>query len=249
MSVTQTPPELDDATITSSPTLRQVHIDPEWNEFQYRPVPVLAVVGLVLALLSVAGLFLWMVLPLCLLAVLISGMSYWSIQRSQGGYSGKGVALSGAFLGLAFFCGGVGQQIYTYQTEVPAGYERISFSQDISEKEIVSENGELKPAPEVAALEGKKVFLKGYIYQTREVSDLTSFLLVKDNADCCFGGKPKLWDRLGVVMQDGKTINYRAGKVAIAGTFRLNPKFQGNDELEPIYIVEGDIFSGHVSDF
>ncbi|HWL09921.1 MAG TPA: hypothetical protein VNQ76_16055 [Planctomicrobium sp.] len=221
----------------------------DYSEFSYRPVPVLAVVGLVLAIISGAGVFIWMVLPLCLLAILTSTLGLWTIRHCPEGYSGTGVALGGMFLGTAFFLGGIGLQVYTYQTEVPEGYERLSFAGDISEKEILTENGEMKPHPEIAALEGKKIFLKGYIYQTGQLKDIGAFLLVKDNQDCCFGGKPKLWDRLGVVMQDGKTIDYRAGKVAIAGTFRLNPKFQGNDELEPIYIVEGDHFSGRVSDF
>lgn len=233
----------------ATPVARHSVVDPELSEFNYRPVPVLAVLGLVLAILSGAGIFIWMVLPLCLLAILTSTLGYWTIRHSGGNYSGSFIALSGMILGTTFFLGGIGLQVYMYKTEVPEGYERLSFTKDISEKEVQTENGAVKPHPEVASLEGKKVFLKGYIYQTGQLKDIGAFLLVKDNQDCCFGGKPKLWDRLGVVMQDGKTIDYRAGKVAIAGTFRLNPKFAGDNELEPIYIVEGDHFSSRVSDF
>ncbi len=233
----------------TSAGFRRGHAADELEEFSYRPIPVLAVVGLVLAILSFAAVFIWMVLPLCLLAVLMSGLGYWTIRRFRDGYSGDGVAIAGMVLGSTFFLSGVGLQVYTYRTEVPEGYQRISFSKDISSKEIITEDGVMKPHPEVAELEGKKVFLKGYIYQTGNLHNIGAFLLVRDNQDCCFGGKPKLWDRLGVVMQDGKTIDYRAGKVAISGTFRLNPKFKGEDELEPIYIVEGDHFSSRVSDF
>ncbi|WP_437190798.1 hypothetical protein [Planctomicrobium sp. SH527] len=228
---------------------RPAREDFEVNEFNYRPVSVVAVVGLVLSLISSAAIFIWLVLPLCLLATFISTVGLISIRRSRGGYSGTPVALLGIFLGTSFFLGGVGFQVYAYQTEVPDGYQRLSFAADISEKEVIQEDGETKPHPDVAALEGKPVFIKGYIYQTGQLTDIGSFLLVKDNADCCFGGKPKIWDRLGVVMQDGKKIDYRAGKVAVAGTFRLNPNFKGESELEPIYIVEADYFSTHVSDF
>lgn len=250
---TDTLPAEESQTASAMPeSSRQTKVryeDFEVNEFNYRPVSVVAVVGLVLSLISSAAIFIWLVLPLCLLAAFISTIGLISIRRSRGGYSGTPVALLGMFFGTAFFLGGVGFQVYAYQTEVPEGYQRLSFAADISEKEVVEENGVTKPHPDVADLEGKSVFIKGYIYQTGQLKDIGSFLLVKDNADCCFGGKPKIWDRLGVVMQDGKKIDYRAGKVAVAGKFRLNPDFKGESELEPIYIVEADYFSTHVSDF
>lgn len=219
------------------------------NDFNYHPVPVLAVVGLVLAVISSTALFVWLLLPLCLLALLLSGLGMWMIRRSDGSYGGTGVALSGMFLSLVFFMGGIAFQVYAYQTEVPAGYERISFVRDISDKRINTVDGKLTPPPDVAAFDGKKIFLKGYIYQTKQTQGLHSFLFVKDNASCCFGANPEVWDRLGVVMDGDKTINYHAGKVAVAGTFRVNPKFDPNGELEPLYIVTADQFTTRVSDF
>ncbi len=219
------------------------------NEFSYRPVPVVAALGLILALISSAALFLWLVLPLCLLALLVSAVGFWVIRRSLGSYGGTGVALSGMFLATVFFVGGIAFQVYAYQTEVPQGYKRISFVKDISEKGMNFENGFVSPPPDVAAFDGQKVFLKGYIYQTGELYGLQSFLFVKDNQSCCFGANPQLWDRLGVVMGEGKTITYHAGKVAIAGTFRINPKFDPSGNLEPIYIIEGDHFTTRISDF
>lgn len=232
----------------SSPS-RSFHTPEEMNDFGYHPVPVLAVVGLVLAVLSAAAVFIWLVLPLCLLAFLLSGLGLWMIQRSKGTYGGRGVAIAGLFLSLTFFLGGIGFQVYAYQTEVPEGYERVSFTKDISDKRMRMEDGKISPPPDVAAYDGKKVFLKGYIYQTKQTTGLHSFLFVKDNASCCFGANPELWDRLGVVMEGDKTINYHAGKVAVAGTFRINPKFDPNGELEPIYIITADKFTTRVSDF
>lgn len=223
---------------------------PELNEFSYRPVPVIAVVGLILAVVSATAVFVWLVLPLCLLAFVISTVGLIMIRRSQGAYGGQGVALSGMFLSFVFLAGGISFQAYEYTTEVPEGYQRISFVKDISEKGIQVVDNVPAPPPEVAELEGKKVFVKGYIYQTKETQGLHSFLFVKDNQSCCFGASPQIWDRLGVVMNDGKTINYHPGKVAIAGTFRINPKFDPQQhELDPIYIIEGDLFSTRVSDF
>lgn len=224
-------------------------VEPLANEFSYRPVPVIAVVGMALALMSSVGVFVWLVLPLCLLAFGLSAIGLLSIKRSGGAYGGTGVAWGGMFLSLAFLAGGIAFQVYSYQTEVPEGYERVHFIKDISAKGFVEEDGVGRVHPDIEALDGKKIFLKGYIYQTGRTQDLASFLMVKDNQDCCFGANPALTDRVGVLMQDGKTINYHAGKVAIAGTFRLNPNFNPHGNLDPVYIVEGEIFSTRVSDF
>jgi hypothetical protein len=235
--------------ISSARSYRSDVIGDELQEFSYRPVPVVAVIGLVLALLSSLGIFVWLVMPLCLVAFVISALSLWVIRRSDGAYGGTMVASSGVILSLLFLASGIGLQVYMYQTEVPEGYQRVSFVRDISDKKVVVEDGQMRPPAEVAELEGKNVFLKGYIYQTKQTENLNSFLFVKDNASCCFGANPEIWDRLGVVMKDGKTINYHAGKVAVAGTFRINPDFDPNGQLEPLYIIEADQFTTRVSDF
>jgi hypothetical protein len=224
-------------------------VDSDLNEFAYRPVPVVAVAGLSLALISSIGVFVWLVLPFCLIALFLSTWALVKVRSSGGAYGGQGVSLAGMALSFAFFSGGIGFQVYAYQTEVPEGYERISFIQDISAKGFVEEDGVTRPHPDIEALDGKQVFLKGYIYQTGRTKDLGAFLMVKDNQDCCFGANPALTDRVGVVMQDGKTIDYRAGKVAIAGTFRLNTEFNPGIDMDVVYIVEGETFSSRVSDF
>lgn len=232
-----------------SPSFRSELLEAELQEFSYRPVPVVAVMGLVLSLLSFIGIFIWLAMPLCLVAFVVSLLGLWVIRRSEGAFGGTMVAVSGIVLSLLFFASGIGLQVYMYQTEVPEGYERVSFVRDISDKKVVVENGMMSPPAEVAELEGKSVFLKGYIYQTKETENLQSFLFVKDNASCCFGANPEIWDRLGVVMKDGKGIRYHAGKVAVAGTFRVNPDFDPNGQLEPLYIIEADRFTTRVSDF
>ena len=221
----------------------------ELNEFSYRPVPVIAVVGTTMAVMSSAALFIWLVLPLCLVALTVSLVALWSIRSSRGAYGGTPLAFTGVTLSLLFFAGGIGYQIYAYQTEVPPGYQRVSFVDDISEKGFVEENQQLQVHPDVKALEGEKVFLKGYIYPTGQDKGLRAFLLLKDNGQCCFGGQPELTDRLGVKMMEGKEIDYYSGKVSVAGTFRLNDRFTGQGKLEPIFILEAEHFAKAKSDF
>lgn len=225
----------------------QFNSDP-YSEFEYKPVPVLAVAGITLALISGGGVVVWLLLPLCVVAFVLSTISLVQIRRSLGAYGGTLVACLGMFLSTAFLAGGIAFQVYMYQTEVPDGYERVSFLKDISQRGFVFENGMNRVPDEVQALDGQKVFIKGYIYQTGKVRGLDSFLLVKDNQDCCFGASPAIQDRIGVLMQDGKSIDYHAGKIAVAGTFKINPNFTGQ-ELEPLYVFDCDLFTTRVSDF
>lgn len=220
----------------------------EYNEFSYRPVPVVAVVGFVLALLSSVALFVWLALPLCVIGFVVSTLAFIVIRRNKSVYSGSFFALSGMVMSLGFLAGGIGYQVYIFKNEVPPGFEKINFVQDIADKGFVTKNGQTEIHPDILALDGKKIFLKSYIYQTGKLKGLESFLVVKDNQSCCFGADPALEDRVGVIMEPGKSIDYKAGKIGIAGTFRLNEKFT-NGEREPLFLIDGEFFTSRVSDF
>lgn len=240
--------DVDENVAPAEPEVTPVSRYYEQETFTYRTVPVIAVVGLVIALLSAVAIFVWIALPLCLVGLIVSTLALFVIRRNPEIHSGTFVALAGMILSASFLAGGIAYQIHTYNTEVPEGYERISFVQDISDKGFVTENGMTSIHPDVYELDGKQIFLKGFIYQTGKLKDLKSFLLVKDNQSCCFGANPAVTDRLGVVMQEDKLIDYKAGRVGIAGTFRLNPNF-ANSDLEPLYMLDGVFFTSRVSDF
>ena len=238
---------IDEVDMEPQESFARVSSSPD-NEFHYRPVSSLAVCSLVLGLLSLLGIFLWPMLPVALLGVILGGIAILSIRRWQGEYTGTGVAIAGIFFGIAALVGGTLVQVHAFKHEVPEGFTRISFVKDISAKPFVSDRHGAKVNPEVVALVGKKVFFKGFVYPTDQHQGLTSFLLLKDSKECCFGGKPDLKDKVGCLMQEGKTTNYMAGRVSVAGTFRINPKFVGNEE-ESLYLLECEIVEPSHSDF
>lgn len=219
------------------------------DEFNYRPVSSLAVCALVLGLLSLVGIFLWIMLPVGLLAIVLGAIAILSIRRWKGEYTGTGVAIAGILFGLVTLVAGTIVQINAFQHEVPEGYTRKSFVKDISAKEPVTNHRGTKVHPDVEALVGQKIFFKGFVYPTDQHTGLTSFLLLKDSNECCFGGKPKATDMVGCVLLNGKTCNYMDGRVSVAGTFQLNPKYSGRQELEPIYVLECDLVIRSKSDF
>jgi hypothetical protein len=189
--------------------------------FDYHPVPISAPTSLffglsgLLAFLTVAGL------PVALIGLFLSAWCLLKIRRSAGEYGGSWLAGSGLALSALAFFGGTAAHSIAYATEVPEGYTRLNFTQDISKKGFVVENGHLAPHPDVAALDGQKVFLKGYMYPTRQTEGLTAFVFCRDSGDCCFGGQPKIEDMIVVRMEGERTTGFYPGMVSVAGTFKL----------------------------
>lgn len=222
--------------------------EPSPEEFNYRPMSMLAVLAFALSLLSLATLSIWFLLPLAVLSTVLAVVAVMRIRSARGEYSGMKLASVAVFLSVLALMGGLGYQVHAYQTEVLAGYERISFSRDISDKGLVTIQGMQVPHPDLMAMEGKKVFLKGFMYPTGQVYDLKSFLLVKDSDQCCFGGEPKLVDMLGVYMKGSELADYYSGRVSVAGTFRMNREYKGG-KLEALFQLEGVQVRPSKSDF
>ena len=216
--------------------------DREHEEFSYRPMPVLAPVAGVLGVCSFVAYLGLIGIGLALLGLPISLVAVLVILRSRGALSGMWIAAAGLLLCAANSVGGIALQVYHYNHEVPEGFTRVNFTNQISKLGFVTENGRQTIPPEVEALFGKQIFLKGFVYPTERTEDLSEFLLLKDSGQCCFGGQPALEDMIHVRMAPGKEVDYYSGRVAVAGTFKVNSHYQGGS-LEPIYVLDAEHFS------
>jgi hypothetical protein len=237
------PPSVPVSEPRSEPaTFRRAGND-DGEEFQYRPMPMSAVIGAVLALISASALFAWMPIAVAALATIVCLIATIRILCSRGEFSGLWLAAGGLVASLAFGVTGVFLTVHRYRQELPPGFERVSFAREISARGIgmqqSSDRTELVFPPEVLALNGKRIYLKGFIYPGDRPYDLTQFILCKDNAACCFGGQPPLEDMLGVTLTGKQTTDYTTSLVGVAGTFRINPRYRGGN-LEPVYIMEAD---------
>ncbi len=219
---------------------RDIPGDPN-DEFAYRPVPAMAPISLFLAFCSLAGF-----LGLPLLSIGVVGMAtgviaLWQIRRSAGEFGGKLVAWLGMTLSVLLVIGASSYHAYAYVTELPEGYERVSFN-EMSKHVPVYADGKLSVAPEVAALDGKPIYIKGYMFPTKKTRDLTEFVLVKDTGQCCFGGQPKVTDMIVVKFEDGMTVHHREQQlVGVGGVFHANT-FAESAGLSAIYMIEGTHF-------
>jgi hypothetical protein len=218
-------------------------LDPAETEFAYRPIPMSAIIGGVLAVLSTTALLMWLAIPLAVLAAIICLVATITILRSRGEFAGLWVAGGGLAFSVLMAVAGTILTMQRYRAELPPGYERVSFARDIAAKGVgrAEQNGQMAMMipKEVMALQGKPIYLKGYIYPSGREYELTQFVLCKDNAQCCFGGQPALQDMIGVTLNQNKTTNYTTSLTGVAGKLKINPDYHGGD-VEPIYLLEAD---------
>lgn len=195
----------------------------------YRAISKSAVVSLVLALLSILGLYSAVLLVFALLGAFLGVIGFRNISKYPNELTGKPVALIGAILGVAFFIGGVAKHSYVYATEVPDGHVRISFAELQPDKD-----NPRMPVPENAlGLDGKKIFVKGYLYPDGQQNNITRFVLVPDLGTCCFGGQPKLTDMIEVTLEKPLQTSYNMKKRKLAGELTVDMA------LKPVSGVNG----------
>ena len=185
----------------------------------YRALSSAAMASLLIGLLSgVAFLSPWLaVLPL--LGIVAGICALIQIRRRSDELTGSGLAWIGIVLALFSFVGGLTMAAYIYATEVPEGYTRISY---VDLQPLEGATNQVIP-PLAQELDGKKIFIKGYVYPGSKSNGIKEFLLVRDKGDCCFGGKPKLTDCIQVKLKGNLllTRNLRVNKVA--GVFHVRP--------------------------
>lgn len=223
-------------------TIEQTHaVDSSAGEFDYHPVPPLAPIALFLGVCAFAGLLGVPGLAIGVVGTITGLLAVRQIKRAEGELGGAVVAKAGLWLSLTFLISGSALHAYVYATEVPEGYQRVSFNWLAGEQPQTSQEG-LKVTPAVAELDEKPIFIKGYMYPTRQMTGLTEFVLVKDTGQCCFGGNPKITDMIVVKFKDGMTVNHKPQTlVAVAGTFHAESVVQSG-ELTAIYSLDGTHF-------
>lgn len=184
---------------------------------QYRALSTAAVASLIVGLLSVLAMLDWTLVAIPVSGVLLATVALVKVRRHSEELSGAGLARSGLALSVLFLIAGPAWLTYVYVTEVPTGYQRVSYAELQPDP---SQAGQLVP-PAALALEGKKIFIKGYAYPGRQTHEIREFLLVRDRGDCCFGGDPKITDRIHVTLENPLRLDYASRLHNLGGTFHV----------------------------
>ena len=191
----------------------------EVADLPYRALSRPAIASLIFTVLSLPGL-LETFAPMLSLAVLGIGaalLGLRSVRRYPDEFSGRQLALFGLFACLLILVAGVAHHTYVYMTEVPEGYQRVQFYTLQQDRNLPD-----GPTQEAMEMNGKQVFIKGYIHPSSGGGMLRQFILVPDLGTCCFGGQPRSSDMIEVTLMGGQTIKAGMTKRKLAGKFVLN---------------------------
>jgi hypothetical protein len=220
------------------------------EDVQYRALHTGALISLVLGIVSVfvvitaATSFEWCLVaaPIPALGMFIGLRSLAKIRRHPDQYTGSGLAKLGVALSLLFLIGGVSYGGYVYATEVPDGYTRISFTE--MKPDELQERGGVAVPPEIAALNGKKIFIKGYIRPGSATSrtNIDNFLLVRDNNQCCFGdlSKVKYYDQMVVQITNSDRVDDNLQILRMGGTLEVHPENLPLGGRAPVFTLKAD---------
>lgn len=209
------------------------------QEFQYRSVSKAAVASLVFAIL---GLTAFLSPIFVLLPALGTGFGFLALanfHRYPEELVGKAAAKIGLVVSLICLLTSFALHSYIYATEVPEGYQRITYAMLRSNPKT-----SLPYSEQAEELDGKKVFLKGYVRPSDKKTKLKNFILVGDFGECCFGGNPKISEVVAIsILDDDTTVNYSFALRRIGGVFRLNPNTKITTEKDipqVFYEIEAD---------
>jgi hypothetical protein len=193
--------------------------------FEYRAVSSAAVSCLALGLLSALATLDWWLALVPAAGVALGVVALGQIRRRREELTGAAMAKIGLVLCVVLWSVGWARLGTIWATEVPDGYQRISYTDLQPDPNIP---GQVVPSS-AQALDGQKVFVKGFMYPTSRQQGVHSFLLVRDEGTCCFGGNPKITERIQVVLADPKGTTSALGVRKVAGVFRIRPDLRAVD--------------------
>jgi len=203
---------------------------------RYIEVNAVALVSIVLGLIGVTTFFTWQAVFVPILGLLVG---LWALYRhldSPGEVGGFYLAIAGIVISLVMSVGGSGLEIWRFYFSVPRGYTVVDFA------DMALVNGKVPEHIAQLGRENKKIFVKGYMYQSRQRSGLTNFILVRSQEHCKFCSPfQNPADMIDVYCVGGLKVNYRTTPVKVGGTFYVNEYARFGDGTMP-YLIEADQF-------
>ena len=186
---------------------------------RYRAIAGTAIAAAVLAVLSPLAFLDWWLAVVPVLGFVLAIVARRDIRARPTELVGMPLAIGAAAFSACMLGGGLAYQSAVYAAELPPGFERLTYAT------LQPLEGDPPTAvPDAArALDGRNVLLKGYMYPGKQQQGIVQFLLVRDQGDCCFGGNPKITDRVLVQLRDTRGVDFSPRLRKIAGRFAIRP--------------------------
>ncbi|GHT22753.1 hypothetical protein FACS189419_05750 [Planctomycetales bacterium] len=202
---------------------------PEENT-DYRSLTAESVGSLILGILSlltfISGIF--VVFPL--LGIILGTIAVKKILRASQELGGLGFASAGVALSVVFAGAGLTYQYYVSSFEVPPGYISLTFA-DLASDPATGQIPEniIALVPHIDAegneVAGTPVFIEGYMFPTRQRSEITDFILVPSIEQNKFGSATRNpTEMIEVSLRNDITAEYKTNLVRVGGLLLVKPK-------------------------
>ena len=218
------------------------------SDVDYRSLHTPALVSVVLGIASIMALLMSSTsidatLVMCTIPFvgLFVGIRAWlAIKRQPEVWTGLRFAMAGTCLSALFLFASPLAAMYVYATEVPDGYKRVTFA-EMKPDEKQEAKGIAIP-PEIMALDGQRIFIKGYMRPSSQSYGLDNFLLVRDNNQCCFGdlSTVKYYDQVQVHLQGDRKTDYSRGVFRMGGILKVDPTALQPGSAKPVFTLLAD---------
>jgi len=215
------------------------------ENIDYRSLTAESVGSLILGFLSALTFvsMLFVIFPIMGIALGITAIR--KILRATQEHEGLGIASVGVGLSATLAIAGTVYQIYMTQYEIPAGYVPIEFTELTADPKtgmIPDEILRLSPHRDGQGNEypGMPIFIEGYMYPTRQMTEIKSFMLVPSVEQNQFGSLTRNPTQMvEVTLLGDLRVSYRSSPVKVGGTLIVNPSPPPG---ETPYNLRADIF-------
>ena len=187
---------------------------------QYRALCPTAVASVVLGGLSILTVFSWYLAVLPLVGI---GLGWKALQRiretaERVDRPGGGPAGHRSFRRLLDV--GYGWLIFARVSEIPYGYQRVSYDTLQPNPDIPTE---LIPQSALD-MQDKRIYIKGFMQPRRQQTRIKEFILVPVNGECPFcTPNPKRTEMIRVVLQGDLEAIYTTHQIGVGGRFQVDP--------------------------
>ncbi len=201
----------------------------------YQAINPLSAGSIVLGVLSALAFFHWGFLFLPLIGVLLGVAGIVNLARVEGARVGIYLSCTGIGLSLLLGCGLYGISVYRYYHATPPGYILIDYN-------TLESDDPNQPFPVASEeLEGERIFLRGYMYPSRQQTGLKTFVMSRDNGECeyCLPN-PKITDQVFIELTGEREAVYTTRLIGVGGIF--SRKFEDPKKKYGgiIYHIEAD---------
>lgn len=207
----------------------------------YKSLTASSIASLICGLLSIFTVVEWIFAIFPILGILFGVLAIRKILKASDVLGGLGFASAGVALSILFSVIGFSTLYYNSLFSVPLGYEVIDFEKltptDLRTGRIPDE---IVALARLTQTEGQRIFIEGYMYQTRKMTDIDNFVLVPYLEQSKFAAPTrKSTEMIEVSLQGELRATYRTSPVRVGGILYIN---ENHKPGQPAYRIDADVF-------